>query len=115
MTADEILERLRDRFRLLTGGSRTLLPRQQTLRQAVDWSYGLLSPPEKTLLARLAVFGGGFDLAAAEAVGQSEPPDLVGMLPHLSRLVDKSLVAVDHGGPQTTRYRMLDTIHEYAI
>ena len=115
MSADEILERLRDRFRLLTGGSRTLLPRQQTLRQAVDWSYGLLSPAEKTLLARLAVFAGGFDLAAAEAVGQSEPPDPAGMLPHLSRLVDKSLVAVDHGGPQTTRYRMPDTIHEYAI
>jgi predicted ATPase/DNA-binding CsgD family transcriptional regulator len=115
MTPEEILERLRDRFRLLTGGSRTLLPRQQTLRQAVDWSYGLLNPPEKVLLAQLAVFAGGFDLAAAEAVGQTELDDLVGVLPHLSRLVDKSLVVAEHGGPQTTRYRMPDTIHEYAI
>jgi predicted ATPase/DNA-binding CsgD family transcriptional regulator len=115
MTPDEILERLRDRFRLLTGGSRTLLPRQQTLRQAVDWSYDLLSPAEKALLARLAVFAGGFDLAAAEAVGQSSASDPSGVLQHLPRLVDKSLVTAEHLGPQTTRYRIPDTIHEYAL
>ena len=115
MSIEEILERLRDRFRLLTGGSRTALPRHQTLRQAVDWSYGLLSPPEKALLARLALFAGGFDLAAAEAVAPGEPMDEGGVLPLLARLVDKSLVAAEAAEPKRTRYRMPDTIREYAI
>ena len=115
MSIEEILERLRDRFRLLTGGSRTAVPRHQTLRQAVDWSYGLLSPAEKALLARLALFAGGFDLAAAEAVASGEPIDAETVLPLLSRLVDKSLVAAETADPQRTRYRMLDTIREYAI
>jgi len=115
MTTEEILERLRDRFRLLTGGSRSALPRHQTLRQAVDWSYGLLSPAEKDLLARLSIFAGGFDLAAAEAVAQDEPLDPDGVLPILSRLVDKSLVSAEAAGPNRTRYRMLDTIREYAL
>ena len=115
MSVEEILERLRDRFRLLTGGSRTALPRHQTLRQAVDWSYGLLSPAEKALLARLALFAGGFDLAAAEAVAVGEPIDPGGVLTLLSRLVDKSLVAAEAAEPQRTRYRLPDTIREYAI
>jgi predicted ATPase/DNA-binding CsgD family transcriptional regulator len=115
MTTKEILERLRDRFRLLTGGSRNALPRHQTLRQAVDWSYGLLGPAEKALLARLSVFAGGFDLAAAEAVAQEEPLDPGGVLPILSRLVDKSLVSAEAADSSSTRFRMLDTIREYAL
>ena len=111
MSIEEILDRLKDRFRLLTGGSRTALPRHQTLRQAVDWSYGLLSPEEKALLERLALFAGGFDLAAAEAVAPGE----LTALPLLLRLVDKSLVVAEAADPKRTRYRMLDTIREYAI
>ncbi len=114
MTQEETLDRLHDRFRLLTGGSRTALPRHQTLRAAVDWSYGLLSHPEREILARLSVFAGGFDLAAAEAIAASESIDARAVLPLLSRLVHKSLVVADHGETQRTRYRMLDTIREYA-
>jgi predicted ATPase len=115
MTPEEILDRLRDRFRLLTGGSRSALPRHQTLRKAVDWSYGLLSPAEKTLLARLSVFAGDFGLAAAEAVAQDEPLDPGGVLQVLSRLVDKSLVSAETAASKGTRYRVLDTIREYAM
>jgi non-specific serine/threonine protein kinase len=115
MTQEETLDRLHDRFRLLTGGSRTALPRHQTLRAAVDWSYGLLIDEERKLLARLSVFTGGFDLASAEAIGASESIDAGTVLPILSRLVDKSLVVADHGETQRTRYRMLDTIREYAF
>jgi predicted ATPase/DNA-binding CsgD family transcriptional regulator len=115
MTQEETLDRLQDRFRLLVGGSRTSLPRHQTLRQTVDWSYGLLSPEEKALFARLALFAGGFDLEAAEAVAPSEHPDSEGVLRVLSRLVDKSLVVAEPVGPRRTRYRMLDTIREYAL
>ncbi|HEY1421354.1 MAG TPA: tetratricopeptide repeat protein, partial [Candidatus Dormibacteraeota bacterium] len=113
MTPQEILARLRDSFRLLTGGSKT--SRHQTLRQAVEWSYGLLSPDEKDLLARLAIFAGGFDLAAAEAAGARRPADRETVLPILSRLVDKSLVAAEQGASNQTRYRILETIREYAL
>jgi len=113
MTQQETLDRLGDRFRLLVGGSRTSLPRHQTLRQAVDWSYGLLSPAEKALFARLALFAGGFDLEAAEAVAPSA--DSGGVLRVLSRLVDKSLIVAEPLGPKRTRYQMLDTIREYAL
>jgi predicted ATPase len=115
MTPQEILERLTDRFRLLTGGSRTALPRHQTLRQAVEWSYTLLGPDERDLVTRLAIFAGGFDLAAAEAVAATASPDRGEVLRLLSRLVDKSLVAAEPGSPRITRYRMLDTIREYAL
>jgi predicted ATPase/DNA-binding CsgD family transcriptional regulator len=115
MTTQEIVERLRDRFRVLTGGSRSALPRHQTLRQAVDWSYGLLSQAEKDLLARLSLFAGGFDLGAAEAVAQDQPFGPGGVLPVLSGLVDKSLVIAETRGPSRMRYRLLDTIREYAV
>src|SRR5258708_14922257 len=115
MTTQEILERLRDRFRLLTGGSRSALPRHQTLRQAVDWSYGLLSPTEKTVLAELSIFAGGFDIEAAEAIAQNEPLDPGGILPVLSRLIDKSLVIAEAAGAHTTRDRMLGTIRQEAL
>jgi non-specific serine/threonine protein kinase len=115
LTFEDILARLHDRFRLLTGGSRTALPRHQTLRAAVDWSFDLLSAEERELLVRLSVFGGGFDLAAAEAVAADESLDSTHVLQLLSRLVDKSLVVAEEGGAQRTRYRMLDTIREYAL
>ena len=109
MTVSEIRERLNDRFRLLTGGSRNSVSRHQTLRQAVDWSYDLLSPTEQALFVRLAVFAGGFSAKAAEVVGG---PD---RLPTLIRLVDKSLVVAEARGLPTMRYRLLDTLREYAF
>ncbi|WP_411100161.1 BTAD domain-containing putative transcriptional regulator [Streptomyces sp. x-45] len=109
LTPREIADRLDDRFRLLTSGSRTVLPRQQTLRAVVDWSWGLLDEAERTMLRELSVFAGGWDLAAAEAVGTGPAAELVGAL------VDKSLVVADPGAEGTgMRYRMLETIHEYA-
>ncbi|MGW1783855.1 ATP-binding protein [Streptomyces sp. NPDC002143] len=111
LTPRQIADRLDDRFRLLTSGSRTVLPRQQTLRAVVDWSWDLLDEPERTLLRELSVFAGGWDLEAAEAVCSGPVADLVGAL------VDKSLVVAApcrrHGGDDM-RYRMLETIHEYA-
>jgi len=115
LTFEDILARLHDRFRLLTGGSRTALPRHQTLRAAVDWSFGLLSLDERELLVRLSVFAGGFDLAAAEAIAADDSLEPGEVLLLLSRLVDKSLVVAEEGGSQRTRYRMLDTIREYAL
>ncbi|MEH0545268.1 BTAD domain-containing putative transcriptional regulator [Streptomyces sp. B21-105] len=112
LTPRQIADRLDDRFRLLTSGSRTVLPRQQTLRAVVDWSWDLLDEPERTLLRELAVFAGGWDLEAAEAVCTGPVAELVGAL------VDKSLVvAAPHAGPggDGMRYRMLETIHEYAL
>jgi predicted ATPase/DNA-binding NarL/FixJ family response regulator len=115
MTLDDILDRLRHRFRLLAGGSRSSLARHQTLRQAVDWSYGLLSENEQALYARLGVFAGGFDLSAAEAVVAGDPISVEDVFPVLSRLVRKSLVVAEPARPETARYRMLDTIREYAL
>jgi predicted ATPase/DNA-binding NarL/FixJ family response regulator len=115
MTQEETLVRLRDRFRLLVGGSRTSLPRHQTLRQAVDWSYGLLSAGEKVLFTRLAYFASGFDIEAAEAVAPPTSSESEGVLRVLSRLVDKSLVVAESVDPKRTRYRLLDTIREYAL
>ncbi|MGW7579263.1 AfsR/SARP family transcriptional regulator [Streptomyces sp. NPDC054765] len=106
----QIADRLDDRFRLLTSGSRTALPRQQTLRAVVDWSWELLDEPERALLRRLSVFSGGCTLAAAEAVCGARSEDVLG---RLGALVDKSLLIVDHRGAEP-RYRMLETIHAYA-
>lgn len=112
MPPDRIAAALDDRFRLLTGGGRTALPRQQTLELSVAWSYELLNADERVLLRRLSVFAGNFVLEAAEAVCALEPLDRYAVLDLLGRLVDKSLVQVDHdlGG----RYRMLETIRLYA-
>ncbi|MFI9065185.1 ATP-binding protein [Streptomyces sp. NPDC053429] len=110
LTPRQIADRLDDRFRLLTGGSRTLLPRQQTLRAVVDWSWELLTAPERTVLRRLSVFSGGCDLAAAEAVCAGPGLDVADAL---GSLVDKSLVLAEPG-PDGMRYRMLETIREYA-
>jgi predicted ATPase/class 3 adenylate cyclase len=107
---DQIAARLDDRFRLLTGGSRTALPRQRTLQATIDWSYRLLSEEERLLLRQLSVFpaGGGWTLEAAEQVCQGG--DVMDLL---LRLVDKSLVVADTetGEP---RYHMLETIRQYA-
>jgi predicted ATPase/DNA-binding SARP family transcriptional activator len=117
-----LADRLDDRFRLLTGGSRTLLPRQQTLRAVVDWSWDLLDPAERTLLRRLAVFRGGWTLEAVESIcadGEEGPGagdgglDAAGTAPVLASLVDKSLVLAELTA-DGDRYRMLETIAEYA-
>src|SRR5207247_6587288 len=93
LPVDQLHERLDDMFRLLTGGSRTALPRQQTLRALIDWSFDLLSEGEQTLLRRLSVFAGGWTLAAAEAVGAEESVEVWEVLDLLTSLVYKSLVA----------------------
>ncbi|MGE5178111.1 MAG: protein kinase domain-containing protein [Bacteroidota bacterium] len=111
----QILARLEDRFKLLTGGSRTALPRQQTLRAAVDWSYELLAPLEKTLLQRLSVFAGGFTLESAEAVCGFDAIDPLDLLDGLSRLVDRSLVVPEEIEPGVLRYRLLETIRAYGM
>jgi predicted ATPase len=113
LSVEQIAERLDDRFRLLTGGSRTALPRQQTLRALIDWSYHLLSEQERLLFRRLAVFVGGWTLEGAEAVcgfGEIESFDILDLLTHL---VDKSLVIVETVGKES-RYRRLETIRQYA-
>jgi predicted ATPase/class 3 adenylate cyclase len=110
LTPQQIATRLDDRFRLLTGGSRTALPRQQTLRSLIDWSYDLLSEPERRLFCQLAVFVGGWSLEAAEAIY----PNL-DVLDILAQLIRKSLVVVDEGdGAAETRFRLLETIRQYA-
>jgi predicted ATPase/class 3 adenylate cyclase len=108
----QIAARLSDRFRLLTSGSRDALPRQQTLRALIDWSYDLLATPEQKLLCRLAVFAGGFALDAGEAVGADGEIDAADVLELLGRLVEKSLVTMDE---DTGRYRLLETIRQYAL
>jgi DNA-binding CsgD family transcriptional regulator len=108
----EILDGLHDRFRLLTGGARTAVRRQQTLRASVDWSHALLTPSERVLLRRLAVFVGGFDLDAARAVGAGGDIEHFQVLDQLSLLIDKSLVVADSTGG-ASRYRLLDTVRQY--
>lgn len=116
LSPDQIAARLDDRFRLLTGGSRTALPRQQTLRAMIDWSYSLLSEQEKILFRRLAVFVGGWTLEAAESVcvdlGPSDiaPYDVLDLL---TRLVDKSLVVIEEAAEEL-RYHRLETIRQYS-
>lgn len=127
MSAAEIRSGLDDRFRLLTGGKRTALPRQQTLQALIDWSWQLLSEDDRHFLARLSVFSGGWTLGAAAVVTKSGdrgtnsdgPSDggqdrgaVVPIVDPMSRLVERSLVQVEHGDP--TRYSMLETIRQYA-
>jgi predicted ATPase/DNA-binding CsgD family transcriptional regulator len=110
LSVEQIAERLNDRFRLLAGGSRTAPPRQQTLSGAIDWSYDLLSEPERALLRRLSVFAGGWILEAAEQVGEG----LGDVLDLLAQLVAKSLVLSEQQLGKAARFRMLETIREYA-
>jgi len=126
MSPEEIAIGLGDRFRLLTGGRRTAVPRQQTLHALIDWSWDLLTEDDQRLLRRLSIFAGGWTASAVASVageiapaapGQRPPasgtsPGLIETLDGLARLVDRSLVIVDRG--PTTRYRMLETIRQYA-
>ncbi|MEV7830816.1 BTAD domain-containing putative transcriptional regulator [Streptomyces subrutilus] len=112
LSVRQVADRLDDRFRLLTGGARTVLPRQQTLRAVVDWSWELLDGPERVVLRRLSVFAGGCDLGAAEAVCADAAYEVAEVL---GSLVDKSLVVAEPvPDGSAMRYRLLETIHEYA-
>ncbi len=113
LSPEQIASRLDDRFRLLTGGSRTALPRQQTLRAMIDWSYSLLSAQEKVLFRRLAVFVGGWTLEAAESVCREEEESEPNVLDLLTRLVDKSLVLSEESKGEI-RYQCLETIRQYS-
>jgi len=121
LTPDQLADRLDDRFALLTGGSRTALPRHQTLRAVVDWSWDLLSQPEQVLARRLAIFPGGATLAAAEQVCGDALLPAAGLLTVLSGLIDKSiLTATENAGPagpsgSALRYRMLETVRAYGL
>ncbi|HEX9532289.1 MAG TPA: tetratricopeptide repeat protein [bacterium] len=114
LAVEQIAARLEDRFRLLTGGSRTALPRQQTLRAAMDWSYDLLSEQERTVLRRLSVFAGGWTLVAAEAVCSGDGVEASAILDLLAQLVDKSLVGVETKGNEA-RYGLLETVRQYGL
>jgi predicted ATPase/class 3 adenylate cyclase/DNA-binding CsgD family transcriptional regulator len=111
----EIVESLHDRFRLLTGGARPAVRRQQTLRASVDWSHALLTEPERVLFRWLAVFLGGFDLDAAQAVAGGGEVERYQVLDQLTLLVDKSLVVADDDSGGRTRYRLLETVRQYAL
>lgn len=113
LSVEQIAARLNDRFRLLTGGARTALPRQQTLRATIDWSYDLLNEAERTLLRRLSVFAGGWTLEAAESVCAGDGVDESEVLDLLSRLTDKSLVNFAEQDGQA-RYRLPETVRQYA-
>ena len=110
----QIHERLNDRFRLLTGGSRTAVARQRTLEATVEWSYGLLSGAERRLMRRLSVFSGGWTMEAAEEVTSDDTSERDDVLESLSRLVDKSLANVDIESDGSRRYRFLETVRQYA-
>ncbi|MGC1819321.1 MAG: NB-ARC domain-containing protein, partial [Casimicrobiaceae bacterium] len=108
----DINKRLNDRYKILTGGDRTLQARQQTLRALVDWSYDLLNENEQALLARLSVFAGGFSLESAEAICGADPLTTEDVLDLITSLAEKSLVNMEDGDAGT-RYRMLETLRDY--
>ena len=112
LAPEQMLARLDDRFRLLDAGAGDRVARQRTLRAAIDWSYQMLSEPERALLASLSVFAGGFTLEAAEAVSAGPDADAADVLPLLARLADRSLVVVE-SGRAGVRYRLLETIRRY--
>src|SRR3954471_5367932 len=114
LSVEEIVGSLHDRFRLLTGGARTAVRRQQTLRASVDWSHALLTETERILFRRLAVFLGGFDLDAAQAVAGDAEVERYQILDQLALLVDKSLVTAENTSGRT-RYRLLETVRQYAL
>ncbi|MGI8909594.1 MAG: tetratricopeptide repeat protein [Rubrobacteraceae bacterium] len=114
LAVGQISERLSDSLELLTGGGRMATPRQQTLRGALDWSYDLLSEPERLLFCRLPVFASGWTLEAAEVVGADGVIDERDVLDLISRLVDKSLVVAEAGENGALRYRFLEPVRQYA-
>jgi predicted ATPase/DNA-binding CsgD family transcriptional regulator len=113
LAPEQISRALADRFRLLTGGARTVMPRHQTLQASIDWSHELLSDGERTLLRRLSVFTGGWTLDAAEEVCSGDGADRNDVLDLLTGLVDKSLVTTSEHGPKV-RYGLLETVRQYA-
>ncbi|MGH4006590.1 MAG: LuxR C-terminal-related transcriptional regulator [Pseudonocardiaceae bacterium] len=113
LAPEQVAHALSDRFHLLTGGARTVMPRHQTLAASIDWSHELLDDGERTLLRRLSVFAGGWTLDAAEQVCPGEGIDRYDVLDLLTGLVDKSLVTTDEQGSET-RYRLLETVRQYA-
>ena len=114
LTLDEILAGLHDRFRLLTGGARRAVRRQQTLHASVDWSHALLTESDRVLFRRLAVFLGGFDLQAAHLVAGDAGAERYQVLDQLTLLVDKSLLNAENSRGRT-RYRLLETVRQYAL
>ncbi|MCV7236455.1 LuxR family transcriptional regulator [Mycobacterium branderi] len=114
LSLDEILDGLHDRFRLLTGGARRAVRRQQTLHASVDWSHTLLTKPERVLFRRLSVFMGGFDLEAAQAVASGGDVKAHQVLDQLTLLVDKSLVVAENATGRT-RYRLLEMVRQYSL
>ena len=114
LSLTQILDSLHNRFRLLTGGSRTAVRRQQTLRASVDWSHELLTEPERVLFRRAGAFMGGFDLEAAQAVCGGSDVESYQTLDQLTLLIDKSLIAAEDSD-FGTRYRMLETVRQYAL
>jgi predicted ATPase/class 3 adenylate cyclase len=114
MPVEQVTARLDNRFRLLTGGSRTALPRHQTLQALIDWSYDLLSDAERILLQRLSVFAGGWTLEAAEMICAGDAIERDDVLDLLTQLVNKSLVIPDHELDTEGRYHLLETIRQYA-
>jgi predicted ATPase/class 3 adenylate cyclase len=113
LTPQQLAQKLNERFRVLTGGNRRALPRQQTMRALVDWSYDLLSEDERTLFRKLAIFAGGFTLESASAVCSDGTIDEIAILDLLSSLVDKSLVQAEPAA-NGTRYRLLESMRQYA-
>ena len=113
LSPSDLLDRIDQRFRLLTGGSRSSLPRQQTLRATVDWSYSLLVPAEQAVLGRLSTFVSGFNLTSAEAVVAGGTVDPLDVADIVGSLVDKSLVVAESSGA-SLRYRLLETIRQFA-
>jgi len=112
LSVDQLLARLDDRYGLLTGGSRAALPRQQTLRALIDWSFELCSPAERLLWARLSVFAAGFELDAAEEVCSDDGIPTGAVLDLVAGLVDKSILLTDDGGGRP-RYQLPETLREY--
>jgi predicted ATPase/DNA-binding CsgD family transcriptional regulator len=115
LSVTELLERLDDRFAVLTTGSRAALPRQQTLRAAIDWSYELCSPQERVAWARLSVFSGGFDLEAAERVVAGDEVSPGDVFDLVAGLVDKSVIIRQSGAGARARYSMLETLRQYGL
>ena len=114
MSLAHLDDRLDQRFRFLTGGPRTALPRQRTLQATVDWSFELLAPPERAVLDRLSVFSGAFELDAAEAICSDEALETADVADALGSLVNKSLVMAERSSG-SLRYSLLETIRQYGI
>lgn len=114
LTPPQLLDRLHDRLRLLVGGRRDRVERHRTLRATLDWSYDLLSPAEQAVFGRLSMFSGAFDLDAAERVAAGGDLDAVDVDDLVGCLVDRSLLTVETGRTTERRYRMLETIRQYA-